>query len=269
MFALILGILGAFGVPCWGAPARYSLEKDGYVSDSRHENRDQAVDLELIEVPIAIRERQYLRDKIFDTQLTTEFSSRYKELFGNTAAEVNYKNTQRFGAYDSAVGEWSNVQADQDKERAFAEYMGRRMLEYHIDNYSKSKPELKEAYEFKEKVTTQEVTVAPGYGIKSNYSISGNYLDIQLINPFVGSRAKMDFGSSLSGPETRISVEKWVSTRVNIEGQYALNDGIGKLIGRRLLTTQSAVSLTGSTYFKNEGPSVREHLGILGYSLGF
>lgn len=269
MFALLLSILGLFDVPAWGAPVRYSPEKGGYVGDARHENRDVGIDLELMEVPVAIRERTLLRDQLFDSQLTKEFSVRYKELFGSTAAEVNYNNTQRFGSYDSVTGEWSNVQAKQDKESAFAEYMAKRMLEYHIDNYSKSKDEFKEAYAIKEQLTQQEVAIAPGYEVKSNYSISGNYIDLELINPYVGSRLRTDLGSTLTGPETRVSLDKWLTTKNNIEVQYLFVDGVGRLVFRRILSLSSSVSLTGSTYFKSVGVTEREHLGILGYSLGF
>lgn len=256
-------------LPLWGAPTAYSPEKGGYVSDARNENRDIGRDLELMTVPESAQAQVLLRDQLFDARLSQEFSDRYQEQFGTTSTEVAYRNTQRFGAYDSTTGAWGNAQLRRDQELGFAEYMGRRMLEYHIDNYAKSNPDLKEAYELKEQVTQQQVTVGPGYGLKSQYSISGNYLDVELLNPYLTSKARFDFGGTLGGPETRIALDRWLTRRLNLEAQYAVNDGVARLIARRSLTAMSLMSLTGATYLKPSGSSVREHLILAGYSLGF
>lgn len=269
VFAFFLCILNVAWSPAEAAKRTYSREQGGYVSDARREDRSVGKDLELIEVPLAIRSKLTLREQIFDGPLSQEFTQRYRDTFGNTPAEITYRNVQRFGNYDSLSGQWVNVEAEQERESAFADYMLRRMVEYHVDNYSKNKPELKEAYELKEQLTAQQVSVAPGYAVKSQYSISGNYLDLEFVNPFVGSRVRADFGSALSGPEVRFSLDRWITTKVLIETQYLLNDGVGRLVARRTLTPHSSVSLTGSTYFKSSGVSVREHLGLIGYSLGF
>lgn len=269
VFAFFLCILSIASIPAEAAKRTYSREQGGYVSDARHEDRTVGQDLVLIEVPLAIRSKVTLREQIFDGPLTQEFTQRYRDTFGNTPAEITYRNVQRFGNYDSLTGQWVNVEAEREREGAFADYMLRRMVEYHVDNYSKAKPELKEAYQLKEQLTGQQVSVAKGYALKAQYSISGNYLDLEFVNPFLGSKVRSDFGSALSGPETRLTLDRWITTKVLLEGQFLFVDGVGRLVARRTLTLDSSVSLTGSTYFKSAGISVREHLGLIGYSLGF
>lgn len=251
----------------------HALERTDYVSDVKQESREVGRPLELIIVPESIARRKSLREQIFNQELSREFERRYEDSFGRTGAEIQYRDEGRFSSVEGPNGEIISVRQQSEKERDFGNYMFRRMAEYHFDNYSKENENLKDVQTFKEQVTHQEVSVAPGYSVKSHYSISGNHLDLSFINPYVGSRVRMEMNQRQIGPsriyETRVSLDKQVTRRWYTEMHYALSDGILALIGRRSLTATSSLSLVGSTYTNTSGSSLREHLGLIGYSVSF
>lgn len=270
-FILILGVLSSS--PGVFAKAGASLSSDNYVSDVRQENSDVGEPLVLLPVPESILKRKSFQEQLFDPRLSDEFSRRYEDTFGRTQAEVTYRERGRIDYVQAPNGDLISVRQRSDAEYQFGTYMFRRMVEYHFDNYSKTQESLRQVQEVKERVTNYEVEVAPGYSLKSNYSISGNYIDINLNNPYIGSRARLEMDPAQLGPsqirEARIAIDRGLTSTINLEGHYTVYDGIAALVTRKSLTSQSSMSLTGSTYLTKTGSSTREHLGLLGYSLSF
>lgn len=244
-----------------------------YVEDARTEDHDVGVPLELIPVPDVILRQRAFKDKIFDHKLTLEFQQRYKEQFGSTDVEVTYRDRSRLDYVQGPNGELISYRQNDERELAFGNYMFRRMGEYHFENISKTEENLRQVQAVKERVTNYEVSIAKGYGVKSNYSISGNFFDVNFINPYIGSRARLEMDPKQFGPgkvrETRIALNKDLTRSISMESNILIVDGIISVVTRKRLTPLSHVSLTGSTFVKSQGASIREHLGLLGYGLSF
>lgn len=251
----------------------FSFEAGNYVSDVKKENADVGTPLVLIPIPDVVLNRKSIHEQIFDQNLTREFDRRYEDTFGRTQAEITYRERGRIDYVQGVNGELVSVRQNSDKEHEFGTFMFRRMAEYHFENYSKTQENLKQVQDVKEKVTNYEVSVAPGYSFKSNYSISGNYIDINILNPLIGSRARLEMDPGQIGPtqirEARVALDRGLTRTVSIEAHYTVYDGIASLITRKTLTATSSLSLSGSTYLKTIGASTREHLGLLGYGMSF
>ncbi len=250
-----------------------TFDSGNYIEDVRNENEDIGKPLELMSIPDSIRFYRPINEKIFDKNLTLEFNRKYEDIFGRTEAEATYRDRGRIDYVEGPNGELVSVHQNSDKELEFGTFMFRRMAEYHFDNYSKTDENLRQVQEVKERVTNYEVSVAPGYSIKSNYSISGNYFDVNFNNPIAGARARLEMDPSQFGPtkikEVRLAADRGLSRTVTVEAHYTVYDGIAAMITRKSLTPHSSVSLTGSTYFTTTGTSRRENLGLVGYGSNF
>lgn len=214
----------------------YVSEVDGYINDARRENPDVGQPLELMPIPIAVRTQKLFKDKVVNQALSDEFQRKYEDEFKRSRAEADFHAENQFGTFDSSTGQWVDVREETEREAAFGTFMYRRVFEYHIENYAKSDPELKEAYEFKEKVTNYEVSVAPGYSFKSKYSIAGNHFEASLVNPHIGNSVRLEMDPANFGPtairRTQFSLDRSVSSRVTVEAHYILEDDFYQLTAR-------------------------------------
>ena len=262
-----------FLLPAEWAAGAFLAQDGGYVSDVRLESHEEGEPLVLIPVPESIRAERPLSESIFNEPLTKEFTKKYEDTFGHTEAEISYREANQFGYFDTSQGQWVTASVKSEREREFGTYMFRRMAEYHFDSYSKNQENLKPVQNLKERVTNYEVSVAPGYSLKTNYSVAGNYVDAKFINPFVGSEARLEMDPRALGPSTvrelRVVLSRDINSRLGVETRYTVYDGILSLITRRKLTPNSVTYVSYSTFLKSEGPSRREHLSLIGYGLTF
>src|SRR6185436_14163455 len=104
-----------------------------------------------------------------------------KQTFGRTEQEEGYFLTSRQGYYISPTGLTSTF-ADSPR-RQFAEYMMRRLTEYHTDNVLKTEPQFRKIYEVKQAMSNLNVTIASQYRFELNYSFVGNYMKGTFTNP--------------------------------------------------------------------------------------
>ncbi|MGE0634494.1 MAG: hypothetical protein AB7O96_18910 [Pseudobdellovibrionaceae bacterium] len=255
---LIIAMVAMMGVTNSRAHAEGS-EYRGYTSDIRSEKKERFYEVFLLLAPRAPQD-QMLKDRIFDSKLSKEFVDRYDRKFGSSNSERLIKNPEHFEFYDTRQGLYIDAQEYTEQQRSFGEYMIRRLTEYHLDNYAKSKPEVRPVYDLKEKLSKVEVKVAPGVSLDAKYSVSGNFIDLKLANSYVDTRVIHEFSASTyEKPETRLVMTYTFSPKTQFEATLLGADGIASLTAKRSLTKTASGSLTASTYTYRGGYTEREH----------
>lgn len=165
-------------------------QRPGYLGDLRSEDREPARDLELLP-SLPPRPGRLTLDRIFDRELTREFTQRYRDNFGESESERTFNNQPIKGSFWSYIeNRDSQSKQIQTKQQVFGEYLTRRLIEYHMDRQFRDDPDLKDVWEFKEKVRQVEMTLAGGVKVKAIYNYSGNdlttYFDSDVLNARVG-----------------------------------------------------------------------------------
>lgn len=229
----------------------------GYL-DSVMDERHQHIE-EMVVVPTPFEDKMSLKEVIFDERLTTEFRSRYEDQFGRTEAEQIIFAPNRFDVYEynnnrDNTGLGVSYKEDRQNKRRFAEYMMRRLSEHHVDQYFKSKPEFRQVYELKDKVSKLNVEVKQGFKLRLNYSYSGNYLDIKVENPWeIETKLRMEMSESATnggGKQTILSLSKALTPRVWMGSYLYTNEGKYSLVTSRYMGSGVSISVTGTTNYK-------------------
>ncbi len=243
----------------------------GYL-DSVTKEKEVPKDIVIHLPPSAKHKPVPISDRIFNQRLSTEFVQRYEQVFGRTTAERTYVLQNNPFEYQSSVTgfQMTAVQTNQ-QQRAYGEYVFRRLAEFHVDNYFRTDPEMKTVYEVKEKISKGEVAVAPGFSVTGQYNFGGNFIDLILKNPYLDSSVRLDVGGSAgtTAGEATVTLRKQITDTVGVESYYAVTDGVAKLITRKRWTSRFESSLLGSTYTKDSGYTVRETLGLAGFAFVF
>lgn len=228
----------------------------GYL-DSVVEERDERT-AEMIFVqkpPPPPGQKPFVSDK-----LTREFQNQYEIKFGRTNEERNFLPS-RYEQYSSG-GIFYSYQEDQRRKSAFGNYVIRRVVEYHADNYFKESPNLRPVYEAKDKYSKMDVKVKGGYKVKMNYNISGNYLDMNMENPYkVETKVRMQFG------DQRIySLGYNVTPTIKSGVEYKDWDGILKWVTSKRLNAHLSASVTTSKDYFKRGEVQQQDLYLLGFT---
>lgn len=255
---LILTLM-LFGI----APARAALRSEqdmssrqGYVSSINRLAEQQEAGDEIAMSPVNPDANKLpLSQRIFNPALSKEFSESYKRTFGRTEAEQNYNMPSSFTTRDDTSGVITLAEDQNQKQRDFGLYMGRRTMEYHFDNWAKTDPRAKPAYEFKERISQAKLEVSPGYRVDGKYSIGGNTFELNLINPYVRSNVVVQMNPGAVGPttpqETIFKIGKSVSPTVDVDWQYKAMVEAMTLVGTKRLSPALSTSLTG-TFFLSD-----------------
>lgn len=235
-------------------------------------------DIELRDMPIAQPPEATglnLRERIFNEKLVKEFRERYEEKFGRTEADRVYNSPNRFTFYDDLFGFKGTPQEEDEEKRKYGDFVVRRLLEYHVDNYAQNDPKLRPAWEAKERLKEFKVEIAQ-FRFDMQYSIAGNTFDMRMVNPYFSlCRMRLQMDPAQFGPapidETTLSLGRNLTKKVFIEGHYAITDGVTTVIERRQLTPNISGTLTESTFTKPVGkdplkPRESRYLAGLFYS---
>lgn len=176
---------------------------DGYTSDVTQEMSSEPREMVLTQKPDFL-EKPELNKVIFNQQLSDEFIFRYKQQFGFTEQEQNYFLVTQQGYYTSPTG-LTPTQDDAARQQ-FAQYMIKRLAEWHADNIMKNDPDFKPVYDLKQKVGTYKVDVGPENKLDMNYTFIGNFANVVYTTPWGTSRMaiNMDPGAYLPGTPTEI-----------------------------------------------------------------
>lgn len=263
-------LMGIFAVPhAFGA--RHYGPHSGYLETTKGERDTQVEDMILVQPPESLGPT--LRERIFNDKLSKEFRDRYEEKFGRTEVERIYHSPNRYTYYDDVYGFDGSVQDMNDERRRFGEFMIRRLAEYHVDSYAKSDPSVRPLWEAKERLSQVKLEVSR-FRFDVKYSISGNTLDVNAVNPWLStSRVRLHMNSGAFGPgpveETIVSLGRNLTNTVVLEGHAYLTDGIFSVLARKSLSERLATTATFSTFFKDQGTSIRESLYLSGLSYTF
>lgn len=235
---------------CLEARADYGrLEPHSGYTDNVIEEKEEKIE-EIVFFPKKPQINEVnLQDRIFDDKLTKEFKTRYEDLFGRTGAEQITFAPNRYGEYEFAGGLSVTFEQDLENRRIFAEYMFRRLTEYHIDQTLKNNKRTKPIYELKDRVSRIDLEVRKGYKIKFKYSFSGNFLDLTVDNPYeINSRVRMEMDPSQSVPgevlNYIIAADKDVRPRINLAAFYETIKNQFQFVLTRTLQNSMAVSFT-------------------------
>lgn len=267
MGSILLGLL-AFASAAFAEPGYYGFRR-GYLNEVSTE-RKQVVH-ELVWIPNNLDEGRALQKKIFDTNLTREFQSKYELKFGVTDAQRNLDAPNRFDelTYDNGV----RVTPAEDvvKKRQFGEYMTRRLVEYHLDLYLKTSETTRPVYVLKDSISNVDVQIAGGYQLNLNYSIAANQLQARLKNPKkIDAKIIAEFGGDQFGDGVGNEMIYYVgypfSKRLWLKTDYKSGQGVLTTALTRGLRYNWSTSLTASRDFIDNSEVGFEDRLILGFS---
>lgn len=266
-FAILLLISSLFGNAfADGAAARGVYGgRPGYLFNVQEEKDKRDLEMVMLDPPPA--PARTLNEAIFDRKLTKEFQSQYSYRFGATEAQQVMNSPGRYDQYTYYNDSNVSVQDYQAYQRSFGNYMGRRLFEYHVDNWAKKDPSVRPLYEVKDKVSNLSVQMKKGYKFKWKYSLSGNYMDFRLENPYdIETKVTVQMAGGLSPDETIFDFGYRFTKRVRMSALYKIDDGLYQLVGSRQMTQHLAATLTGSIDTRKTGPAVQQNLILVGLS---
>jgi hypothetical protein len=236
----------------------------GYVSDVEEERNKRDIELVLPDNPPP---RKTLSEALFNPKLTKDFQSEYEYRFGRSQAEQLLNSPGQQDEYIYYTGHTVTIQEYQSAQRAFATYMGRKLFEYHVDNWAKNDPDLRPAYQLKDRVSNLNVKVKSGYKVNWKYNFAGPNMEVKVENPYdIEAKAHIDMNGLLSPNEEIYSLGYPINPRTRVTGIYKRVDGLYQLIFTRQLTKRISSSLTGSVDTRDEGPTIRQNLLLVGLS---
>jgi hypothetical protein len=237
----------------------------GYTSDVVAEKDKRDIEMVMLEEPK--KKSKPLTEVIFNDKLSREFQQQYKYRFGQTQAEQVINSPGRSDEYTYYSSQNVTIQEYQKYQRQFAEYMGRRLVEFHFDNWAKNDPSFRPVYELKDRVSNLNVKVKK-YKVKWKYNFAGPSMDVSVENPYhIEANLRAEMTGVISSPSEMIySLGYPVSPRVKVAALYKQTDGLYQLVCTRVMTKHISTSLTGSIDARAEGPTVQQNLILVGFS---
>jgi len=198
----------------------------GYLMDVKEERNKRDIEMVLLDPPKP--GPKPLQEIIFNQKLSKEFQQQYEYRFGQSQAEQTLNTVGRSDDYNYYTGRNVTVQQYQTYQQQFAEYMGRRLVEYHVDNWVKNDPDLRPVYEFKDRVSNVSVAVRKGYKVKWKYNFAGPNMEVKVENPYeVDVKMRMEMSGVVSSPSEVIYTLGYQCTpRVYLTGLYRQEDGL-------------------------------------------
>lgn len=258
--AFLFSTLAALFIPEISLGAR----ADGYVSDVKLERQEKFREVFLfVKKPTAEKK---LWDSIFNPQLSKEFRDKYREKFGQLDSESIVYQRSQTTSFDPVRDNFNSTDvrvAEQQRERrAFAEYMTKRLAEWHVDNYFKNEPSMRPVYELKETLSHMDVKVTKETKLEIQYNLTQNNIDFILSNPYLDeTKMSVEMDPHSLGPsgtqENRLKLAKQLTPRTRLNNNWATIDGLTtfELLTRQtpVLTTSMAVTAKYSSNGRAEG----------------
>jgi hypothetical protein len=266
---LVAALVSIGAVKAWAL--RDYRPHEGYTTDPLKERSSDSRDLELL--PPLPSNGPPLSDRIFTDKLSREFRERYEQKFGRTEIERIYLSPNRSTYYNDVYGLHGSPQEISNERRQFAEYMLKRLAEFHVDNYAKNDPNVRPVWEAKEKISNIKLEVQH-FRFDLQYSISGNTFDMEVKNPYLNqTKLHIDMDPSAIGPaniqETILIFGKDLTKTISLEWDYYVVDGISKTVARKAINSRLALSATLSTFVLPSGKSTRESIYLAGLTYAF
>lgn len=244
----------------------------GYLATTEHERDTHFEEMTVFQAPPPLVQ-DTLNERLFNPKLTREFREQYEQKFGRTQAEQVITSPNRFSYFNDIYGFRGTPEELDAEKRRYGDFVLRRLLEYHVDNYAKESPRLRPAWEAKERVKEFKVEVGR-FRFDAQYSIAGNTFDLNMPNPYfpmMRLRLQMDPGAFGPAPvnETTVSIGRPLGQTVFAEGHYAATDGILAFVVRKSFSSRLGGTISESTFVKDQGASIRESKYLAGLSYVF
>jgi len=205
---------------------------------------------------------------VFDAKLSKEIQQQYQNRFGATAAEqvINNPSRDQDYSYQGSINSIS-VQQYMDYQHQFGNYVVRRTIEYHFDNWFKNDPAMKPIYDTKEKFSNLNVQVRKGWKLKWKYNFAGPAMELNLDNPYdIGIKLQMMMTGLISVPNDEIMTLDYQLTR-KIHAQLLRHTlwSLTQLSLSRQLTKHISSSLTFSSGQMPWDLTIHEDKWIVGF----
>jgi hypothetical protein len=241
-------------------------DRHGYTTDIGFERNSRSHEMVMLRKPDA--GDKPLAEVIFDEKLSREFQQQYANKFGTTQAEQVINSPGRYDAYTYNTGRNATLQDYRRDQRKFGEYMARRLLEYHVDQYAKRDKGFRQVYEIKDRVSNVEVKSKNGWNVKWKYNISGPTMDFEVRNPYeIEMRARVEMNALISSPtEVIYRLGYQLTPRVRLSEMIKQIDGIFQTILSRRMTAHIGMSLSVSFDTSPLGPSIQQDTYLVGFS---
>jgi hypothetical protein len=240
----------------------------GYLHDVTEERETRFYEIFLFSTPPP--KKADLQAVIFNPALSKEFRDKYRERFGQIDTESIIYQPTNFTILDENRGASLQVEQDQDKRHAFGDYMVKRLVEWHLDNYFKTDPTMRPVYLLKEKLSTVQVEVTPTSKLNVRYNLSDNTADLVLENPYCESKVSLLMDPKQFGPgplnDEKLVVEKQLTKKIRLNTSATGMDGIGRAEVIRSLRANWSTNFITTAAFKPGGVSPRESRYIIGLS---
>lgn len=244
---------------------RYFGDHHGYVSDVQEERDKRDIEMVMLEKP---KDPPKPREQIiFNEKLSKEFKDQYAYRFGQSNSEQLLNTPQRSDQYTYYTGERLTIEQYTHYQQQFAQYMVRRLIEYHVDDYAKHDRDFKKVYELKDKVSNLDVKVA-SYKMNWKYNFAGPSMDLTVKNPYdIDFRVRMEMDGVISSPSEYIyTIGYPINPRIYTTFLYRQNDGVYQSVWTRRMTKHISTSLTGSIDTHRYGPIQQQNLFLVGLS---
>ncbi|MCS6838606.1 MAG: hypothetical protein NZ480_07135 [Bdellovibrionaceae bacterium] len=176
-----------------------------YTKDPKKERKEQFVEILLLPPH---QSQQTPLFEIWYRPLAKEFKNRYQEIFIPEIGRGELMAQEQHTAYNRKIFDQSQ------RRQQFAEFMAKRLIEYHVDQYFRNDPSMRKVYEIKEQLQNVELKVSQEAKIHFHYSLTGNFLETIIQNPyfdelkvirrFGGNNALLP-GTTLNSTEVRVA----------------------------------------------------------------
>lgn len=257
-----LSFLLFFSLFIQASASAYPAHQKGYIQNVKAEKEIQFYEVFLFAEP-AVKEKP-LSEVIFNTELSKEFRNRYREKFGTLDTDSIAYQRDDYSRLDLFR---ANPQAeDKNSERhRFADYMVKRLVEWHLDHYIRSEPNLAPVYELKEKLKKVEVKVDKETKVEARYSFAENILDIIVDNKYFDeTKISLDLDRHVNS----LLIGKSINSRNRIENLTWEGDGRSQLQWIKNLTNNLSTTYAISAAYK-EGSSPRDTRIASGFGYRF
>jgi hypothetical protein len=274
-FISIIAVLGGWAPSVSAAEVEtVAGMRPGYLVSTEQEHNVRVSEMVYLPTP-APRPAVLMGRPLLNDKLKVEFREKYAAEFGRTEAERNYNGLNRYTFFDDPGGRQETAIAYNERQRKFGNYMLRRLVEHHVDEYAKNNSDIRPIYELKDRIANLDVKVRKDYKIKFHYNYSGNSLEAKLDNPYdIEAKLTLQMGQTV-GPSKVESTTAMLSYPVSKKLTLAAFEEFDQqaatvLVASRALTKSlsSSVTLAANKLVDRDNGfnSQRHQLVLVGFS---
>ncbi len=203
---------------------------------------------------------------IFHPQLEREFVSKYEQDFGKYSVERSYDIETSYVEGASSYGVRYLEQEQVTAQKIYGEFVVKRLAEHHVDEFTKTSPTLRPMYELKEKISKVNLEVKKGYKVNIHYSLSGNFLRLNITNPYdIATSVILQMDPNKFGPSDiqneSLNLGYQINKKMRVDSHIGVENRYYSLSGSKKVSKVFTTSVTTST--SNPDPTTEADNRIL------